>query len=93
MSTISNGEQSNRDLISALSESSSQPYVPSNQSIVSALLVHNIQPSSAALVVQTPSGAAAAAGMTFNPPIQATVATSEQAFLETIVKLQSILNR
>ena len=63
--TIANEEQTNRSLISVLSDYSSQPSMHINQSLDSAFLVHNVQPSSTELLVRSTSGVAIAAGVIF----------------------------
>ena len=74
MSTITNEEETDRALVSAL-------------------LAHKIQPYSTTLVVMPPSGAVPAAGVTFDPPNQATFFNAAQAFPTTNVKWQSIIKR
>ena len=93
VSTIDNEDQTSRALISVLSTSSSQTFVPGNKHLVSELSACNSQPYSTALLVRPPSRAAAAAGMTFGPPNQDTIATVAQYFPATNVKLQSILKK
>ena len=93
MSTMANEEETTLSLILVLSESASQTSVPNNQSLVSALSACNMQPSSNALVVRPPSGAATDTSATFDPPTQASVTTAAQAFPTTNVKLKSILKK
>ena len=94
MAIIDNEEQIDIYLISDLSASTNQPFVPNNKSLVSELTACMIQLSSTTLVVPTPSSSPAAAnGVTFDPPMHANVATVAQAFLETNVKLQRILKK
>ena len=90
---MANEDKTNRCLILALSASSSQPSVTGNQSLVTALSAYIIQYSSTELVVLPPSSASVATGVTDNLPAQANIATIVQAFPETNVKLQRILNK
>ena len=95
MLIMANEEKTNQALILELFVSTSQPSVPSNQALISALSACNIQPFATVLVAPPPfsAGTATAAGVTGNPPNQATIATLEQAHPVTNVKLQRILKR
>ena len=87
-------ERTNQALVSALVASNSQPSVPRNQSLVSALSACSIQPSSTALLVRPPTpNTVATAGVTDNPPAQATISALAQTYPATNVKLQSILKK
>ena len=81
-------ERINQDLVLVLVASNSQPFVPGNKALVSALSACSIQPSENALVVRpsTPN-AVATAGMTAVPPVQDTISTAAQAYPATNVKL------
>ena len=87
-------ERANLDFVSVLAASNSQPSIPGNQALISALSACNVQPSTTALVVRSPAPHAdAAVSVADNPPDQATIATLAQAYPETNVKLQSIVKR
>ena len=87
-------EQTNQALVSALTVSNSQPSVPVNQALVSALTACSLQPSSTALVVRPSApNVATTAGVSVNPPAQATIPTVAQTFPATNVKLQIILKK
>ena len=76
-----------------LSVSNIQPSVPDNKALVSVISACNVQPFSTTLVVQPTSSAAAAAGVTFDTPTQATITNVAQAFPTTNIKLQIIIKR
>ena len=87
-------EKTNRALISALSVSNSQPYVPDNQDLTSALSACNIKPSSTTLVVPPPPyDVATAAGATVNTPTQINIATLARNFPKTNFNLQSVIKK
>ena len=94
MLIMANEEKTNQTLILELFLSNSQPSVPSNQSLISALSACNIQPYVNALEAPTPSsGATTATNVTGNPPTQDTVATLSQAYPAKKIKLHIILKR
>ena len=94
MSMIATEEENNQYFVSALVASNSQPSVPVNQDLVSALSACSIQPSSTALVAQPPiPNAVTTAGVTSNPLAQDTISTVAQDYPTTNVKLQSILKK
>ena len=82
-------ERSNKALVSALTDSTSQPCLPVNQVLISKISVYNVQPSSTTLVVRP--NAPAAAMSAGDPSIQATFTNVVQAYSATNVKLHSIL--
>ena len=84
---MANEDQTNLALISALSASIIQPSLSDNKSLISVISVRNIQLSSTELVVQPPSVAGTATGVTDNPHALSTIATAEKYFLTTNVKL------
>ena len=94
MPIIFTEEPTNQDLVSVLVASNSQPFMPGNQALFSALPACSLQTSSTALVVRpsTPN-AATTAGLPVDPPTQATISTVAQTFPATNVKLQSILKK
>ena len=76
---MATNEQINQALVSYLVVSNSQPSAPGNQVLISALSAFIIQPSQTLLVVRPPtSNAVVTAGVTGNPPIQATMSTAAQ---------------
>ena len=73
----------------------SQPSVPSNQDLISDLLVCNTQHYSTSLVLLPPNpcNADTATSGTINPPTHATISTVAQSYPETNFKLDRILKR
>ena len=84
---MSNKEKDDRALISAIAASSMQPSVPGNQYFVSELSVCNLQLSPNELVVLSHSSVAADDCVTASLATHATIATLEQAFTATNVKI------
>ena len=87
-------EQTNKDLISVLAASNIQPSVHGTQALVLVMLACIVQPSSKVLIVRPPApNAVTTAGVTGNPPTQATISTVAHAYPATNVKIQSILKK
>ena len=79
---IATEEENNQYFVSALVASNSQPSVPVNQDLVSALSACSIQPSSTALVVRpTAPNAVTTAGVAINPHVQATISVKMHAYV------------
>ena len=88
MSTIATNERTNQALISVLVASNSQPFIPCNQALISALSACSIQFSSTALLVRPPTRNAVVTDVVIgNPPTHVTISTVLQAYPSNNVKL------
>ena len=94
VSIMATEERTNQAIFLVLASSNSQPSVPGNQVLVSAISACSVQTYSTALVVRPPTpNVVATTGVASNRPAQATISTVSQAYPATKMSNSRLFSR